>query len=125
MNVSLALTMLSAHKGQPEYSNTIFTALRDIALDGPDTFALTDDLSLVRPDQTFLAHRWDDVMTQAEIKDEATTTRASQGGRGRVRARLWSLTGGVQPRTTHKRNPPLTAKSFLDDFWWSNAVRAA
>jgi hypothetical protein len=67
--------MLSAHKGQPEYSNAIFTALRDIALDGPDTIALTDDLSLVRPDQTFLAHRWDDVMTQAEIKDEATASR--------------------------------------------------
>ena len=56
-------------------TETIHTALLGIARGGDDSIPLADDLSLVRPNDQLLAHRWDWVQGQGEIEEEAEATR--------------------------------------------------
>ena len=56
-------------------TDTIHTALLDIARGGDDSIPLADGLSLVRPNDQLLAHRWDWVQGQGEMEAEAEATR--------------------------------------------------
>ena len=57
------------------YHNTIHTALLGIGRDGADIIPLADGLSLVRPNDRLLAHRWDEVQGLGEMKEEAQASR--------------------------------------------------
>ena len=59
----------------PVSTNTIHTALLGIAKGGDDSIPLRDGLSLVRPNDQLLAHRWDWVQGKGEIEEEAKATR--------------------------------------------------
>lgn len=52
-------------------TDTIHTALLNIAKGGADCIPLREGLSLVRPNDQLLAHRWDWVQGQGEMKEEA------------------------------------------------------
>jgi hypothetical protein len=54
---------------------SIHTGLLDIARDGDDSILLSDGLSLVRPNEQLLAHRWDWVQGHGEMEQEAKATR--------------------------------------------------
>lgn len=56
-------------------NETIHTALLGIAKDGDDSISLSDGLSLVRPTDQLLAHRWDWAQGKCEIEEEAKATR--------------------------------------------------
>ena len=56
-------------------SDTIHTALLGIAQGGDDAIPLADDLSLVRPNDQLLRHRWEWVQGQGEIEEEAKASR--------------------------------------------------
>lgn len=56
-------------------TDTIHTALLGIANGGDDSIPLRDGLSLVRPNDQLLAHRWDWVQGKGEIEEEAKATR--------------------------------------------------
>ena len=55
--------------------DTIHTALLGIAKGGDNSILLGDGLSLVRPNDQLLAHRWDWVQGKGEIEEEAKATR--------------------------------------------------
>jgi hypothetical protein len=56
-------------------NETIHTALLGIAKNGDDSIPLGDGLSLVRPNNQLLAHRWDWVQGKGEMEREAEATR--------------------------------------------------
>jgi len=56
-------------------TETIHTALLEIAREGDDSIPLSDGLSLVRPNDELLRHRWDWVQGQGEMEEEAKATR--------------------------------------------------
>lgn len=56
-------------------TDTIHTALLDIARDGDDSILLSEGLSLVRHNDQLLAHRWDWVQGQGEMEAETKATR--------------------------------------------------
>jgi hypothetical protein len=56
-------------------TDTIHTALLDIAEGGEDSIPLADGLSLVRPNDRLLGRRWDWVQGQGEMAEEAKATR--------------------------------------------------
>jgi len=56
-------------------TETIHTALLGIAGEGDDSIPLSDGLSLVRPNDGLLRHRWDWVQGQGEMEEEAKATR--------------------------------------------------
>jgi hypothetical protein len=56
-------------------TDTIHTALLDIASGGDDSIPLADDLSLVRPNNRLLAHRDGWVQGRGEMQQEAEATR--------------------------------------------------
>jgi hypothetical protein len=56
-------------------TDTIHTALFDIAEEGHDSIFLRDDLSLVRPNNNLLNHRWNWAQGQGEIEQEGKATR--------------------------------------------------
>jgi hypothetical protein len=56
-------------------TETIHTALLGIAKDGDDRIPLRDGLSLVRPNDQLLAHRWDEAQGRYEMEQEAKATR--------------------------------------------------
>jgi hypothetical protein len=56
-------------------NDTIHTALTDIAKGGEDTISLGNGLSLVRPNDRLLAHRWDWAQGKGEMEQEAEATR--------------------------------------------------
>ncbi len=58
--------------------DTIHTALLGIAKDGQDSILLRDGLSLIRPNDQLLAHRWDWVQGKGEIEEEAKAARYLQ-----------------------------------------------
>ena len=55
--------------------DTIHTALLGIARDGEDSIRLSDGLSLVRPNDQLLAHRWDWAQGKGEMEQEGEATR--------------------------------------------------
>ncbi len=55
--------------------DTIHTALLGIAKRGDDSIPLGDGLSLIRPNDQLLAHRWDWVQGQGEMEEEAEASR--------------------------------------------------
>ena len=55
--------------------DTIHTALLGIASGRDDSIRLADDLSLVRPNERLLAHRWGWVQGDGEMRQEAEATR--------------------------------------------------
>ncbi|NYF78417.1 hypothetical protein [Granulicella arctica] len=56
-------------------TDTIHTALMDVADEGEHTIALGDGLSLVRPNDQLLSHRWDWAQGKGEMDEEATASR--------------------------------------------------
>jgi len=56
-------------------TETIHTALFGIAKAGDDSISLGDGLSLVRPNEELLRHRWDEVQGRFEMDQEAKATR--------------------------------------------------
>jgi hypothetical protein len=56
-------------------TETIHTALLGIAGEGDDSIPLSDGLSLVRPNDGLLRHRWDWVQGQGEMEEESKATR--------------------------------------------------
>ncbi|SDG00800.1 hypothetical protein [Terriglobus roseus] len=55
--------------------DTIHTALLGIAREGEDRISLGEGLSLVRPNDQLLAHRWDWAQGQGEMEQEAEAAR--------------------------------------------------
>jgi hypothetical protein len=55
--------------------DTIHTALMEVADDGEDTIALAEGLSLVRPNDQLLSHRWDWAQGKGEMDEEETASR--------------------------------------------------
>ena len=53
----------------------MYTALRSIANDGEEEISLAGGLSLIRPNEQLLAHRWKWVMNEQEFAEEATASR--------------------------------------------------
>jgi hypothetical protein len=56
-------------------TETIHTPLFGIAKGGDDCIPLRDGLSLVRPHEQLLAHRWDEVQGRYEMEEEAKASR--------------------------------------------------
>jgi hypothetical protein len=56
-------------------TETVHTALRGIAKNGEDSISLGDGLSLIRPHEQLLSHRWDWVQGRGEIEQEAKASR--------------------------------------------------
>lgn len=54
---------------------TIHTALLGIAREGEDSILLSEGLSLERPNDELLRHRWDEVQGRHEMEEEAKATR--------------------------------------------------
>ena len=55
--------------------DTIHTALMGIAREGDDCIAISDGLSLVRPNEQLLRYRWDYVQGQHEMEMEGKLAR--------------------------------------------------
>ena len=56
-------------------TDTIHTALMNVAEEGESVIALGDGLSLVRPNDQLLSHRWDWAQGTGEMDEEATASR--------------------------------------------------
>jgi hypothetical protein len=56
-------------------TDTIHTALMNVAEEGDDVIALGDCLSLIRPNDQLLSHRWDWAQGKGEMDEEATASR--------------------------------------------------